>query len=216
MDPNASTKIFLPVSSFMLLSDSSGPEKFARQPRAVTIVLCASLIFGLWNTCVSLSLSSPSSSSEHHGIGDNDAPLPLPDHGKKKNNAQIQTDFEWQKPSPFWSSDVGRLGPPLQQQHSQRPTWTWLWSDFLHQLLIRITGYGSGHSAAAMNSKPVSWYEHAEANQRLHQSFSRGLYQQRNHIMTHAILHVARPRRVFEFAGNGGFLLRQNVLSTYI
>lgn len=64
-----------------------------------------------------------------------------------------------------------------------------------------------GPKVVADNSKPLEVYEEKSENKVLWANFAHKQYQERNKIFVEYI-HQVKPKRVFEFAGNGGFLPR--------
>eukprot|EP00522_Entomoneis_paludosa_P011454 CAMPEP_0172451750 /NCGR_PEP_ID=MMETSP1065-20121228/9656_1 /TAXON_ID=265537 /ORGANISM="Amphiprora paludosa, Strain CCMP125" /LENGTH=368 /DNA_ID=CAMNT_0013203721 /DNA_START=35 /DNA_END=1141 /DNA_ORIENTATION=+ len=120
---------------------------------------------------------------------------------KASQNPAPRMHDEWRIQSKYWTSDGG-LGPIATQN--------WWTSVAASSKSLRKIFRQTMHQ----NSKPREWYEQSKANQNLAKSFSGGLYGERNRVMNHLIQTVSKARRIFEFAGNGGFLPRQAFLSS--
>ncbi len=70
-----------------------------------------------------------------------------------------------------------------------------------------------GPKVVSKNSKPLDMYEAKRENAYLWKRFGFRQYQERNKIFVEYINQV-KPKRVFEFAGNGGFLPRTLMSNT--
>lgn len=166
-------------------------------------VACACLTIFISSTRVALDVNATHNLGNN--VGDNNVMMAIDVMRDMAPHNHEEDGENWRKRSEFWSNDGGRLAPPPPPPLS---FWQRLPQDVLHYMRVRRRKKNIGDD----NSKPVEWYEDSKSNLQLWKSFSGGLYRERNQVMSHLIRNVAKPARVFEFAGNGAFLPRQVLL----